>query len=123
MNTFLWIIQAALAVAFAMAGIMKLAQPKEKLAANMGWVEEYSANAVKGIGVAEILAVIGLIVPPLVDVAPILTPLASIGLLIVMFLAAMLHRRRGETQMIVVNVVLGLLALVVVWGRLGPVPF
>ncbi|WP_420643045.1 DoxX family protein [Candidatus Leptofilum sp.] len=50
MNIALWIAQGLLAVAFLMAGGMKVMQPKEKLAENMAWVEDFLANTIKGIG-------------------------------------------------------------------------
>ena len=122
MNVVLSILQGGLALAFAMAGVMKLMQPREKLAANMPWVEDFSSSTVKGIGAAELLGAIGLVVPPLTDIAPILAPFAAIGLATVMIGAAFVHRRRGETQMIIVNATLGIMALIVAWGRLGPEP-
>jgi uncharacterized membrane protein YphA (DoxX/SURF4 family) len=44
----------------------------------------------------------------------------TIGVLEV--LAALTHRRRGETQMIGINAVLLLVAVVVAWARFGPYP-
>jgi uncharacterized membrane protein YphA (DoxX/SURF4 family) len=124
MNVVLWILAGVLALAFLAAGAMKLAQPKEKLAeAGMGWVQGVSAGAVKTIGALEVLAGIGLILPAALDIAPVLVPLAALGLVLVMIGAAVVHARRRETQMIVVNVVLLALAAVVVWGRFGPYSF
>jgi uncharacterized membrane protein YphA (DoxX/SURF4 family) len=124
MNVVLWVIAGLLAAAFLAAGAMKIAQPKEKLAASgMGWVDDFSPAAIKAIGALEVLAAVGLVVPPLLDVAPVLAPLAALGLVLMMIGAAITHGRRGETQMIVVNVVLGVLAAVVAWGRFGPYPF
>jgi hypothetical protein len=55
-----------LAVAFLASGAMKLAQPRQKLAASgMGWAEDFTADTVKGIGALEVLAALGLILPPL----------------------------------------------------------
>jgi DoxX-like family len=42
MNVLLWIVAGLLAAAFLVAGLTKLTQPKEKLAARMGWVEDFS---------------------------------------------------------------------------------
>jgi uncharacterized membrane protein YphA (DoxX/SURF4 family) len=42
MNVLLWIVQAVLALAFAVAGFMKLTQPKEKLLGTLPWVEDFS---------------------------------------------------------------------------------
>lgn len=114
----LWIVQGLLAAAFLMAGGMKLMQPKEKLAENMGWVEDFSANTIKGIGLLEVLGAIGLILPWALTIFPILTGLAAVGLVLAMIGAAITHLRRGETQMLVPNVVLGLLAAFVAYGRL-----
>lgn len=123
MNITLWIIAAVLAVVFFMAGLMKAMQPKEKLAANMGWVEGFSAGTVKFIGVVEMLGALGLILPAAFGIAPILTPLAATGLAITMVLAAVVHARRKESQMIVVNVVLLALAAFVAVMRFGSQAF
>ena len=124
MNIVLWIIAGLLAFAFLAAGAMKLAQPKEKLAASgMAWTETFSPGTVKLIGALEVLAALGLILPAALDIAPILVPLAALGLVLIMIGAAITHARRKENQMIGVNVVLLILAAVVAWGRFGPYAF
>ncbi|RZU75380.1 DoxX-like protein [Micromonospora kangleipakensis] len=124
MNIVLWIIAGVLAAAFLGAGLLKLSQPKEKLAASgMGWAESFGAGTVKLIGALEVLAAVGLILPALLDVVPVLVPLAALGLVLVMIGAAVTHARRKESQAIVINVVLLILAVVVVWGRFGPYSF
>ncbi len=78
MNTALWIVAGLLAVVFLGAGALKLVRSKDALAASgFTWVQDYSANQVRLIGIAEILGAIGLIVPPLVKIAPILAPIAA----------------------------------------------
>jgi len=123
MNVVLWILAGLLAVAFLGAGLTKLTQPKEKLAATMGWVEDFSPGTVKLIGALEVLAAIGLILPAAFDVVPVLVPLAAVGLVALMIGAALTHARRREITLIVVNLVLLALAAVVVWGRFGPYSF
>jgi uncharacterized membrane protein YphA (DoxX/SURF4 family) len=122
-NIVLWVIAGLLALAFGAAGAMKLIQPKEKLSANMGWVDDFSPGAVKAIGALELLAAIGLILPAALDIAPMLVPLAAIGLVAIMIGAAITHVRRSEQQMIGINAVLLILAAVVAWGRFGPYSF
>lgn len=117
MDIALWIVQGLVAVAFLMAGMMKVTQPKAKLRENMAWVEDFSDNTVKVIGVLEILGAIGVILPWLTDIWPILTPIAAVGLVLVMIGAAATHIRRGETPMVGINAVLGLLAAFVAYGR------
>ena len=123
MNVVLWIIAGLLALAFLGAGLTKLVQPKEKLAATMGWVDDFSPGTVKLIGALEVLAAIGLVLPAALDVVPVLVPLAAVGLVALMVGAAITHARRRETPMIAVNVVLLVLAVVVAWGRFGPWSF
>ncbi len=123
MNIALWIIAGLLAAAFLLAGLMKLTQPKKKLAANMPWVEDFSAGQVKAIGMVEILGALGLILPAALDIAPILTPIAAAGLALTMVGAIANHLRRGENQMILPPIVLGLLAAFVAAMRFGPNAF
>ncbi len=123
MNVVLWIIAGVLAVAFFAAGLTKLTQPREKLAATMGWVEDFSPGTVKLIGALEVLAAIGLILPAALVIVPVLVPLAAVGLVALMVGAAITHARRKEAPMIAINLVLLLLAAVVIWGRFGPYSF
>lgn len=117
MNIVLWVVQGVLALAFLMAGSMKATRPKEALAGQMAWVEDFSPNTIKVIGLLEVLGALGLILPALTGVLPWLTPLAAIGLVLTMLGAAATHLRRGENQMVIVNVVLLLLAAFIAYGR------
>ena len=123
MNVAVWIVQILLALAFGAAGIMKITQPREKLATNMKWVEDFAPNTVKGIGTLELLAAIGLILPFLTGILPVLTPLAAVGLVLTMIGAIITHIRRGESPMVVVNLVLLVLAAFVAYGRFVAVPY
>jgi uncharacterized membrane protein YphA (DoxX/SURF4 family) len=123
-NVVLWIIAGLLAAAFAAAGAMKLSQPVDKLAASgMAWTEDLGPGPVKLIGTLEVLAAVGLILPAALGIAPVLVPLAALGLVLVMIGAIVTHARRKESQAIGINVVLLLLAAVIVWGRFGPYSF
>lgn len=125
MNIVIWILSSLLSVLFLAAGTTKLAQSKEKLAAspNMAWAEDFSPGVLKTIGVLEVLAAVGLILPGALDVAPTLVPLAAIGLGLLMIGATATHARRGETSNLLVNLVLLAVVAVVAWGRLGPESF
>ena len=121
MDVVLWIGTSLLAAAFAAAGLMKLAQPRSRLAASgMAWTEDSTDAGVKGIGALEVLGAVGLILPAAVGVVPVLTPLAAVGLALVMAGAVVVHLRRGEPAALGAPVVLGLLALVVAVLRFGP---
>jgi uncharacterized membrane protein YphA (DoxX/SURF4 family) len=124
MNLALWIVAIVLSAGFAASGLMKLLVPKEKLVnVGQGWAQDFSATSIRLIGVAEVLGAAGLILPAVTHIAPILVPLAAIGLVLVMLGAAVVHARRKETMNIAVNVVLLALAVFVAWGRLGPYAF
>ena len=86
----------------------------------MGWVDDFSAGTVKVIGGLEVLAAIGLILPGALKIVPVLVPLAATGLVLMMVGAAIAHARRKEAQLIPINAVLLVLAVVVAWGRFGP---
>jgi uncharacterized membrane protein YphA (DoxX/SURF4 family) len=122
MNIALWIVQILLALAFAMAGIMKVTQPIDRLETRMGWVKDVGPRGVRLIGSLEILGAIGLILPAVTGILPWLTPVAAVGFVLTMVGAMITQGRRGEYSGIGVNVVLLLLALFVVYGRFVIVP-
>ncbi|MBO9539765.1 DoxX family protein [bacterium] len=117
----LWVLQVLLAAMFGMAGTMKATAPITQLAANMPWVAELPA-LVRFIGIAELAAALGLILPAATRILPFLTPLAGAGLALIMVLAAGFHGMRGEYGSIGMNVLLGALAILVAWGRFVKAP-
>jgi hypothetical protein len=124
MNTTAWIAQALLAVAMAGAGAMKLMKPKAELATSgMAWVEDFRDNQVKGIGSLEILAALGLMLPALLDLAPELVGVAAVGVVLLMLGAAATHIKRGEGQMVPVNLVIAAIAVFIAVMRFGPEAF
>ena len=123
MDTILWIAQGLLAAGFALSGTMKYARSREQLQQRYAWVEDFSDPAVKMIGTAELLGAIGLVLPPVLDVAPWLAPLAAAGLAMVMVLAAVTHVRRNEPPGIALTLVLAAIAAFIAWGRFGPRQF
>lgn len=122
MNTALWILQIALAVIFFLAGLMKLTQPREKLLARMGWVQDFSQPQIRMIGTVELLAALGLVLPPLTNILPVLAPLAAAGLVLTMLGAAWVHIRRSEYSQIVMNAIFGVMAVLVIYGRFVVIP-
>lgn len=124
MNVVLWVITGVLVLVFIIAGMMKLLQPKKALVTSgMAWAEDFPPAVIKGIGVLEVSAALGLLLPATLAVAPVLTPLAALGLALIMVGAIVVHARRREFPTIVVNLVLLVLAAVVAWGRFGPYGF
>ncbi|MCZ7374446.1 DoxX family protein [Micromonospora sp. WMMC250] len=134
MNLVLWIIQILLAAIFGGVGVAKLTQPKEKLHETMGWTRAATPIQVKVIGALELLAAAGLVLPALTGIATVLTPLAALGLVIIMIGGIVVHlhgvrtetvpeRRKLEIQGTVTCLVLLVLAALVAWGRFGPYSF
>lgn len=125
MDIALWIIAACLAALFAAVGLRKLAQPRLQLATSgLAWAEDRTDTQVKAIGALEVLGAAGLILPAAFGIAEFLTPLAALGLTVVMAGAIVVHLRRGgETGFAVGNLVLGALALFVAVMRFGPYAF
>src|SRR5690606_20977347 len=110
----LWIGQLLLAGMFAMAGSFKTFTPIPELAAMMPWVADAPGFA-RFVGISELLAVIGLILPAALRVLPWLTPAASAGLAFVMACAIPFHLfyLGDPVSSIGSNVVLGGLAVAV----------
>ena len=100
-----------------MAGIMKSFQPKEKLEPKLPWVKDFSVAIVKLVGVSELLGGIGLIAPWATGIEPVLTPLAAVGIGIIMLLAAVYHFQHKEYQGIGINMFLLALAVFIAYGR------
>ena len=126
MNVALWVVAALLALVFLGSGAMKLIKSKEQLLASgptMAWAEDFSPGLIKMIGFLEVLGGIGLLLPPAVDMATFIAPLAATGLALTMIGAAIEHSRRKEYQAIAVPVVLLALAVFEAWGRFGPHSF
>ena len=122
MGIALWVVQVLLAAAFLVSGATKLSQPKEKLAKNMAWVEDFSQPAVRLIGAVEVLGAIGVVLPALTGILSWLTPLAALGLGATMAGAVLTHLRRGERSAVVPPLVLLVLAAFVIYGRFFILP-
>ncbi|MFK4851811.1 DoxX family protein [Microbacterium sp. ZW T6_19] len=93
----LWIVNGLLALAMLGGGVMKVLTPKAALAEKgMAWTEDFSAGSIKAIATLEVVGALGLVLPLLTGIAPILTPLAGTGLAIIMVGATVVHLRRKE---------------------------
>ncbi|MDE0572192.1 DoxX family protein [Demequina sp. B12] len=121
MSIALWTAQILLALAIGAAGFTKLKDSREVYANARPPMTTFAAHMptwlFKALGVVEIAAAIGLILPWATGIASILTPIAATGVLVIMVLAFADHARRKETQAYPVNVILGAIALFVALGR------
>ena len=118
MNALLWIIQVFLAAVFGYSGLMKSTQSEQKLVA-MGQtgVEHLPLPLIRFIGITELIGVVGLILPVLLNYWPVLTPVAAGCMGLIMLPAGVIHYRRGEFKAVGFNGLVLLLCLLVAWGR------
>jgi hypothetical protein len=118
-NIALWVVQALLALVYLAAGGLKVVRPREQLVAsgNFDWMKDASDVGVKAVGAVELLGALGLVLPELTGIAPILTPIAALGLVVVQVGAIRVHLARNERKPLPANVILLLLAAFVAIGR------
>jgi uncharacterized membrane protein YphA (DoxX/SURF4 family) len=120
MDTALWILQSLLAGIFLATGLIKLTQPRLKMAAGpMTWAADVTDGRFRTIGLLEVIGAIGLILPGALGIAPGLLPVAALGLVLTMIGAIVTHVRYGETERLVVPLVLLGLTLFVAVERFG----
>ncbi len=104
---------------FLVAGSLKLTQSRSALKARMAYVEDFTDREIKGIGTVEVLGAIGVVLPSALKILPVLTPIAAVGLGLIMIEAAWVHVRRGELTHVPLNAVLFALAVFVAVERFG----
>jgi len=120
----LWSAQIVLAALFGMAGVLKTIMAPEALPPmGIAWATDVPVMLLRFVGAVELLGAVGVILPALTRIRPLLTPLAAAGFAAILVLAIGFHAMRGETgQTLPINIVLLALALFVVWGRLSKAP-
>jgi hypothetical protein len=113
MNRTLWIIQALLAALFLFAGATKLVLPIEEMTRDIAMPGLF----LRFIGVAEVLGGLGLILPGLTGIRPELTPLAAMGLTIIMIGAVGTSIVTAGVATALIPLVVGALLVFVAYGR------
>jgi putative oxidoreductase len=114
MNILLWVLQALLAAAFLAHGLLFLA-PSPQIAAQINaalprWFQLF-------VGVAEVLAAVGITLPGLTRIAPWLVAWAAVGIMIVTASATVFHLSRGEMSSAATTFVLLTMATFVAYMR------
>ena len=117
----LWVLQILLGFYFVGSGFGKVllydtvryAQAPQSVA----WFAAVPQPLIVFIGVVEVLGGVGLILPAMTRVKPMLTALAGAGLALTMVLATGFHLVRGEYVLVPTTVVLGAVAAFVAVGR------
>jgi hypothetical protein len=114
----LWIVQVLLVLLFLFAGGAKLVLPPEALKGPV----PIPVLFLRFIGVCEVLGALGLILPGLLRIRPGLTPLAAVGLVIIMIGATVVNVMSGAPAVALITLVVGLLATFVAYGRWKVIP-
>lgn len=117
MDITLWIVQIMLAAVFLTFGLTKAVVRIDKLKLAMPWIENFSSEKVRLIGILESIGGFGLFFPGLYPISPIIIPLAATCLAIIMVLAAITHYNRNEKGDMILNIALFLLLSFVAIAR------
>jgi len=114
MNILLWVLQVLLAAAFAAHGLMFLFPPASMVAEMNAFIPPALRLF---IGVAEVLAAIGLTLPGFTRIQPRLVPAAAAGLMIVTLCATPFHVSRREVPQASTTTILFVLVTLVAYQR------
>lgn len=110
----LWITALILTLVFVVSGGLKVVRTKDALEPQMAYVVDFAAWQMKVIGIVEVIGALGVVLPLVTGIAPVLTAVAALGLALVQVVAFIVHVRRDETkQSLPLNGGLFLLAVVV----------
>src|SRR5579864_3169345 len=118
MDALLWVAQGLVALVFFLSGVLKSTMSKERMAATgQTGPALYHLPFIRVIAVCEILGACGITLPAALHIEPLLTPVAAIGLAIIMIGAAATHWKLKEPRNVATNLVLLVLCLFIAWGR------
>lgn len=129
MNSTLWFATGLLAFVALVGGISKTFAPLDKLAAiNNGkggaWVADASPAFVRTLGILQIGAAVGLVLPPLVDIGESMVAVTAVCWILLMVGAITTHvRYRDGVKFVALTSFYLALAIFIAWGRLGPESF
>jgi uncharacterized membrane protein len=116
MNILLWVLQILFGIYFFAVGVMHFIIPPG-LPEAMSWMYELSDTLHIITGTAEILAGLGLILPGVFKIKTWLTPLAALGMILIMIGAAVYHIQRGEIPNIGINLLNAAVMAFIAYGR------
>jgi putative oxidoreductase len=117
LNIGLWVAQILVAAVLIMAGLMKLTTPISELSKTLPWTGELPELFVRAISLIDIAGGLGLILPSALRIKPNLTAAATIGVILLMVCAIVMHVSKGEASLTGINYIIIALAGFVYWGR------
>lgn len=114
----LWVLQTLLALAFGSAAAMKFNMTAEEVAKQLTFVSpDQAVVLIRVVGVCEVAAMLGMILPSALRILPQLTVAASIGIVVLMLCAAVISFQQGVAMAIPPLVFAGI-ATTVAFGRI-----
>jgi uncharacterized membrane protein YphA (DoxX/SURF4 family) len=121
-NAALWTTQVLFGIFWSLTGFGKIFWYKPDLwkqaLHEVPWLSGVPQDLIIFIGLCEFLGGIGLILPALTGVKPKLTPIAAIGLTLIMIFAVVFHVGRSEYDFVRINLVLAAITAFIAYGRL-----
>ncbi len=117
MNIILWIIQGLLSIFFIMPGYGKITGSKAQHVADGHLKPNNSILPIRVLGVLELLGCIGIIVPWLSGIAPILTPIAAAAFCLIMVAGLLVHTTKKEYKMLPMLIVIFTMSAAVAYFR------
>ena len=125
MDLALWIAAGVLGGVALLGGSTKTFLPLAKLQAHDGgqWTSHASPVLIRTLGVLELLAAVGLILPAVLDIAPVVVPITAACWIVLMVGAMLTHLRFRQVGLAVLCVGYLAVAAFVAWGRFGPESF
>lgn len=126
MNTTLWIIAGVMTAVYLGGGACLVLLTKQKyrsLSPTWQYADDFGGGHLKAIGTIKMVGAVGLVLPPAVGVATVLTPLAASGLTLLMAGAVTTRFRRNEWTYLVGDVLFLALLAFLAWGRFSLEPF
>ena len=120
MDSVITVIQVVLTLIFTGGGLTKLTLPYARYTKLpfQAWANDFKPQHIRLIGVLEVCAVVGMIVPLFLHSLTMLMPLVAVGMALVMSGAMATHLRRSEYLNMGGNSMWLTLALFVAYGRL-----
>ncbi len=113
----IWVFQILLALWFMMPAYMKLTISKEKMIAAKQLPPDRNPVPIRVLGFLELLGIVGIIVPRLTGLLPVLTPITAACFAIVMIGAFIIHFNKHEYKVLPMIVIAFILSLIVAWFR------
>ncbi len=118
MNTLLWILQGLMAFIFMFSGINKsIFSEKQLVEKGQTGVEGLSLPLIRFIGISEILGALGIVLPYLLNILPILTAISALGFAVIMIPAGYIHYNRKEYKNVLVNIAIFIVCLTIAYCR------